>query len=221
MLKRFILLFSALIAFSSCHTKKDFSVTRYHEDGRSKPTVALIPVFDRSEAQIAWNLSEEFTFQLKKCFLKRKNFFLESTDQLNEKTAFLTENTNPFSNNFSWVKEVFDEEEFAIFTELIEHDIHPKKLKNNFLDKITPPWELSLTMRIRIFDLRSKTPQVILQELIHQNHLIPKPKDLLKKHPDTWKKITFGVTPLGLAHLQFSKEVAKRIEDYILLSKSR
>ena len=216
------MLFSIMIAFSSCNTTKgELSTIRYHEDGRSKPVVAFIPVFDRSEAQIPWDLSEEFTAQLKQCFLKRKNFFLENADHINEKIAFLTENTNPFSNDITWIKEVFNEEEFIVFTELIEHDIHPKELKNNFLDKITPSFELSLTMRIRIFDLRNQTPRIILQELVHQNHLIPKPKSLPSQSKETWKKLRFKVTPLGLAHLQFSKEIARRIEDYILLSKSR
>jgi len=77
-----------------------------------------------------------------------------------------------------------------------------------------------MTMRIRIFDLRSSKPQIILQELIHQSHLIPKPSDLMRANPDRWKKMTFNVSPMGLAHSQLSKEVSKRIEDYILLSQS-
>jgi hypothetical protein len=76
-------------------------------------------------------------------------------------------------------------------------------------------------MRIRVFDLRGEQPEVILQEFVHQSHLIPKPSNLQEPNPKRWKKMTFMASPMGLAHAQFSKEVVKRIEDYILLSKSQ
>ena len=75
-------------------------------------------------------------------------------------------------------------------------------------------------MRLRVFDLRGKEPVVVLQEILHRNHLIPKPSDLKEPCPERWKRMTFIVSPLGLAHAQFTKEAVERIEDYILLSKS-
>lgn len=222
MLKKFELFFAIFCTFCGCTTKGIHQhVTYYHDDGRSKPIVALIPVFDRSNAKISWNLSEEFTDHMRQRFSKRNNFYLNSPDQINTEIETLNESNNPFALDTAWIARAFKGEEYVIFTELVEHDIHPKKAKGSFFDKLTPSHELSMTMRIRVFDLRSDIPKVVLQELIHQNHLIPKPSDFGGRNPNLWKKRTFFVTPLGLAHIQFSKEIVERIEDYILLSKSR
>jgi len=221
MLKQLGLFFALCIASFGCTKNVNEQATRYHDDGRSKPIVALVPVFDSSGAKVSWSLSEEFTDHIRQRFLKRSNFYINTPDQINAEIGTLNESHDPFSQDYSWIHSTFGEEEFVVFAELVEHDIHPKQAKNNFIDKLTPSCELSMTMRIRVFDLRGETPEVVLQELVHQSHLIPKPSELTEQNPDRWKKMTFIVTPLGLAHNQFSKEVAKRIEDYILLSKSR
>lgn len=221
MLKKFELFFAIFVTFSGCTKSIHQQGTYYHDDGRSKPIVALIPVFDRSNAEISWNLSEEFTDHMRQRFSKRNNFYLNSPDQINTEIETLGALNNPFTPDVSWVARAFKGEEYVIFTELVEHDLHPKKSKGSFFDKLTPSYELSMTMRIRVFDVRSDIPRVVLQELIHQDHLIPKPSDLSERDPNLWKKRTFFVTPLGLAHVQFAKEIVERIEDYVLLSKSR
>ncbi|MBI3211996.1 MAG: hypothetical protein HYZ47_04880 [Simkania negevensis] len=195
--------------------------SRFHDDGRAKPSVALVPVFDRSEATVGWNLSEEFTDHLRQRFLKKNQFYLATPEEVNEKTTKLSQDQNPFTNHYSWVKETFSGQEFVIFVELIEHDIHPKKLQENFLDKISPSSEISISMRVRVFDLREEEPAIILQEIVHQDHLIPQPSDLAKEDPEKWKKLIFNFSPLGLAHLQIAKEVSTRIEDYILVAQSK
>lgn len=219
-MKRISLIFTLCIALFGCTRNADQQVSRFHEDGRAKPVVTVIPVFDQSEAEIAWSLSEEFTSQLRQRLLNKNRFFLTASEEINAVTTTLTEENNPFSSDYGWIKEAFEGHEFVVFSELVEHDIHPKPLKNNFLDKLTPSCELSMTMRVRVFDLRNPEPEVVLQELIHQSHLIPKPSNLKMESPDRWKKMTFNVSPMGLAHSQLSKEVSKRIEDYILLSQS-
>lgn len=220
MLREFGLFFILLIASFGCTKNIGEQTARYHQDGRCKPIVAFIPVFDCSNAHIPWNLSEEFTYHIRQRFLKRQNFFLNTPDQINAEIEMLNESHDPFIRDFSWIGDAF-EEEFVVFTELVEHDIHPKEGQNTLLDKITPSFEISMTMRIRIFDLRGEKPQIVLQELVHQDHLIPKPSNLNDQNPNAWKKMTFTLTPFGLAHNQFSKEIAKRVEDYILLSKTR
>ena len=221
MLRPLGLFFVICITSFGCIKNVNEQATRYHDDGRSKPIVALVPVFDRSDAEVSWSLSEEFTDHLRQRLLKRSNFYINTPEEINAEIGILNESNDPFMRDFSWIAQAFGKEEFVVFTELVEHHIHPKPSNNHFLDKLTPSCELSMVMRIRIFDLRGETPEIVLQELINQTHLIPKPSDLTEQNPDFWKKMTFIVTPLGLAHTQFSKEVAKRIEDYILLSKSR
>ena len=213
-------IFFLCLALFSCSSHVDTQVSRFHDDGRGKPVVALIPIFDQSNAKVSWDLSEEFTTYLKQRLLKRGRFYLTSPEEIYALTTNLTDEHNPFGSHLTWIKRTFDAHEFVIFAELSEHNIHPKPLKNSFLDKLTPSYELSMTMRVRVFDLRAEEPKVILQELIHQSHLIPKPSNLIGQASERWKKMTFMVSPMGLAHSQFSKEVSKRIEDYILLAQS-
>lgn len=221
MIKRFGILLS-LFTLLACSSKGSYEhATRFHDDGRAKPIVALVPVFDRSGSDLGWSLSDEFTDSLKNRLTKGNNFYLNGPADINAAIAELSPENNPFTTDTSWIKEAFENHEYVIFTELVEHDIHPKELKGNFLDKVTPSSEIAMTMRIRVFDLRGAAPEVILQEFIHQNHIIPKPSNLNEPNPERWKKITYNVSPMGLAHAQLSKEVVKRIEDYILLSKSK
>ncbi len=221
MMKRIGMLL-ALFTLLGCSSKGNYEhATRFHDDGRAKPIVAFVPVFDRSESKLGWSLSEEFTDSLKNRLMKRNNFYVSTPSDINAAIADLSAENNPFAADTTWIKEAFENHEYVVFTELVEHDIHPKELKGNFLDKITPSSELAMTMRIRVFDLRGTNPEVILQEFVHQNHIIPKPANLTDPNPERWKKITYSVSPMGLAHAQLSKEVVKRIEDYILLSKSK
>ncbi|MEM8727661.1 MAG: CT253 family lipoprotein [Chlamydiota bacterium] len=221
MMKRIGILFT-LFTFLGCSAKGNYAnTTRFHDDGRAKPIVALVPVFDRSESHPGWSLSEEFTDRLKNRLMKRKNFYVSIPSDIHTAVADLAAEHHPFVADISWVKEVFDSHEYVVFTELVEHEIRPKERAGNLPTKITPSSELAMTMRIRVFDLRGTYPAIILQEFIRQNHLIPKPINLTDPDPDHWKKITYGLSPIGLAHAQLSREAVKRIEDYILLSNSK
>ena len=222
MLKRIGILLTLCLILAGCGSKSSYDqVTRFHDSGKAKPVVAFVPVFDRSSADVGWSLAEEFTDQMRTRFLKRNSLYLNLQSGLNETIISMSAHNNPFSENTEWIKEAFDTQEFVIFTELVEHDIHAKTPKGNFVDKITPSSEIAMTMRVRVFDLRGESPEVVLQELIHQSHLIPKPNNINEPSPGKWKKVTFTVSPLGLAHAQLSKEAVKRIEDYILIAKAR
>lgn len=194
--------------------------TRFHNDGRAKPKVTLVPAFDRSNAKIGWNLSEEFTDHLRQRLLKLNQLYLNTPEEVNAITAELTPEHNPFSSEPNWIYDTFSPCEFVVFTEIVEHEIRAKPPSSNFFDKLTPSKELTLTMRVRIFDLRKDHNCVILEELVSNNYSITSALGLSEKSADYWQKITFAVSPLGLAHAKLSKEVAKRIEDYILLAQS-
>lgn len=220
MLRNLIVVALAIITFG-CGNHSNTQTVRYHDDGRAKPIVAFVPVFDRSGAVMPWNLSEELSYITQNRLTKRGNFFLTDSDVVEEITSKLTAAHNPFGDELDWTQNAFPYNEFVVFTELIEHQVHPKELRNSFIDKITPSCQLDMTIRIRVIDLRFEKPQVILQELVHQSHLIPKPSYELDGAQDKWKRKTYAVSPIGFAHLQMTKEVARRIEDYILLAKTK
>ncbi len=213
----------ALCAFLWGCTKNvdDTQASRFHEDGRAKPIVAVVPVCDRSDSRLTWSLGDEFTHNIHQYLSKRDQFCLRSIDEVHTTMSYLTESQNPFSVDTQWIKQAFEGNEFVVFTEFVEHDVHPKQSQERLIDKITPSSELTMTMRIRIFDLRSGTPKIVLQELVQEDYLIPKPSIEHISNPEHWKRITFKASPLGLAHSALIKEVGRRIESYVLLSQSR
>ena len=80
---------------------------------------------------------------------------------------------------------------------------------------------LNMSLRVRMLDLRGPQPSIVLQEIVHDSHHIPKQFTRANFHQVEWGKGSFNISPLGLAHAQLTKEIASRIEDYALLAKHR
>ncbi|MBP9840875.1 MAG: hypothetical protein KBC64_00440 [Simkaniaceae bacterium] len=206
-----------LITLVGCYQSNKEVGELYHDDGRVKPRVALLPIYDRSGEEFAWSLSDELTHAIYQRIVNRGSLCI--ADLVEMKKAM--PNMNPFGHEFGWLKKSFPEQEFIVFSELVEHNIHPKQSHSSFFDKLTPSCELDMTIRLRIFDLRGDSPEIILQEIIRQTHLIPKQEAITDQDPGKWKHKTYAVSPLGFSHYQLSKEMVSRIEDYILLAKTK
>lgn len=212
-----LILLTLLTLTTGCSNRNEEQSVRYHDDGRAKPMVALVPIFDHSGEEFSWNLSDELTHSIYHRMIDRASFCLATLPEARKAMP----NVNPFSPNIDWAKNSFEGYEFVVFAELVEHQIHPKTKKSGLMDKLTPSCELDMTVRLRVVDLRPAKPQIILQELLHQTNSIPKPSGANAKDPDQWKKKSYIVSPLGFSHLQLTKEVVKRIEDYVLIAKSK
>jgi len=215
----------AALLLASCQEQSsgDDYTTKYYDDGRSKPSVAIVPVIDSTSYEVSWSLSEEFSLMIRKKLSRNGSIYLSK--EFDTKTApALTH--NPFSNDISWVKQAYPKEEFIVFCELVEHSNMPVEKSN--AEKIMSAEKLkevstnlNMGMRIRVIDLRRAEPKIVLQELIKDSYFIS------KNHIDTdYSLITWGIdeyetSPMGMAHNMLSKEVAERIEDYVSLAKSR
>jgi hypothetical protein len=211
----FMSLLFGLIA-SSCSTSNDL-MTRYHEDGRAKPVVAIASMIDATSFDCPWSLSEEFTSMIVQQMGRGGKIFVRSTPEL----PFVE---NPFGLDLSWVQREFQDEEFVVFFELIEH-VNAPAIKNNAIPPNLSPQEVStnleMAVRIRVVDVRGDVAKIVLQEVIKESYYIP--KTLI---PTDYNQIVWGVpeyrrTPMGIAHMQLAQEIATRVNDYILLAKSR
>jgi hypothetical protein len=78
-----------------------------------------------------------------------------------------------------------------------------------------------MSVRVRVIDMRGKQPKIVLQELIHDTHHIPRQFTRANFYQVAWGKESFNISPMGLAHAQLTKEIASRLEDYILLAMRR
>jgi hypothetical protein len=207
------------------------SAVRYHEDGRAKAVVTLTPVFDHHDIHLPWSLADDLTEMIKTRLLKKANVYVgnadaltktfEDEEQLIEKPLQHYDENKSASIHVDSLKLKFPKSEFVVFLELAEHEIHPKTITGSFVDALTPSQELLLAMRVRIYDLRFEKPQIILQELVEQSHLVPKQLAKLDYDSPIWGKKTYSISPVGFAHAQLAKEVASRIENYLILAKTK
>ncbi len=210
-----VLVLSLLAA--GCAQRDPDSQAMYDKEGRVKPVVALVPLIDRTKSDLPWNLSDELTSAIyNRLALKNKMRLIDSR-KMQSSIKKLNAHQNPFSDELGWVKNIFNEEEFIVFLELVEHEEIPVSSQTPS-DPQNLPAELNISVRVRVLDLRSEQPKVVLQELIHESHYIPMQFNRYNFYQIAWDKDGFSISPIGLAHAQMIKEISARLEDYILWS---
>lgn len=182
--------------------------TLYQISGRQKPIVAVLPVIvPSSENNTTWDLSREFTDEIRKRVYDSKKIYLLREGATLE-IAHLLSTPNPQAIAPSIAKSLGDAE-FVVVTEIIHHDQ---------ISPVSPRPEaeaiVSLDVRLRVVDVRGETPQIILQELLNQNFMVGKAyaRDYTKA---SWGTEIFNHTPMGMAHNRLLGEIVSRIEAYI------
>ena len=207
---RIKIIFSFLLlslSFFSCNNNTN-EVSRFYDDGRAKPIIAISSVVDSTSYELPWSLSEELTHLIKSDLSKHKNIFLASSDDVD---ASITNTDNPFSTDIGWMKDKFDNNEFVVFLELIKHNEEARPNATN----------LDMSMRLRIVDVKSKKPKIILQECINDKYYISIGSIKTDYQSTHWGSSEYIDSRMALAHTQLANEISKRIYDYIELSKSR
>lgn len=202
-----------LIAFG-CQRTQYSETTRYHEDGRAKPVVAVASMIDTSSFDAPWSLSEELTSMIVRQIASSGQIYVKEQEDFSS-------SENPFGNDLSWMKREFSSNEFVVFLELVEHGAVPaSKQKKNL-----PPQEIStylnMGVRLRVIDLRAATPKIVLQEMVRDNYFIPKTLLPTDYSVITWGTEEYKKSPMGIAHAQLVQDICSRVHDYILLAKSR
>lgn len=200
------------LAAVSCNRNNNDQVSRFHEDGRIKPSVAIASMLDTTTFDASWSLSEELTQGVMDQIAKSGSIFVHSQEE-----SPFTE--NPFGTDLSWMKREFDSEEFVVFLELVEHEFTPVKTKGVTLQEASS--NLNMAVRMRVIDLRPATPKIVLQEMVRDSYFVPKTLIPTDYSVDAWGTEGFRKTPMGIAHAQLIKDIASRVNDYIVLAKSR
>ena len=189
-------------------------MTRYHEDGRAKPVVAIAPIIDTTSFDVPWSLSEELTSMVVKQIIEGNLVFAEPQEDY----AFAE---NPFGGDLSWVKREFPSHEFVVFSELVEHTTVPANKAKENLSPQEISMNLNTAVRIRVIDLRTDTPQIVLQELVRNSYYLPKTLLPTNYQEVTWGSSDYRASPMGIAHAELVQDIGERVKTYILLAKSR
>lgn len=206
------------VTLTSCKNESDSS-TSMATTSSTKPAVAVVPLIDNSEHALKWNIADEITYTLCTKLDQKKLFDLALPSKIRMQTKRMKGSYNPFGNDISWVKQVFAEEDFVVFLELLEHREVPTSSDKTISPAMTSA-ELKVGLRLRIVDNRSDTPKVTLQEILQDSHFIPKQFNQYNFEQCSWDSEEFTLSPVGMAHSQLIKEVKERIEAYILSARA-
>lgn len=226
-MSRIALFLVIALAAASCQNRSSTDLgtaqgaaqARFYHDGQQKPTVALVPIFDHTSPSVEWNLSDEMTHTIADRLLKKDKLFLTPLSKILNATKNLQFSQNPFSLETSWIKPTFAGQDFVVFMELIEHDEKPiRNSAKEPLDQCAS--NLDISVRVRVFDLRGEAPRIVLQEIVNHRQHLPRQFTKYNFHQEAWGHDGFTISPLGLAHAQLTKEIASRIEDYVLMARN-
>jgi len=176
----------------------------------AKPVAALPAMIDTTSFDVPWSLSEEITSSIAGLISKGGKIFIQAQEDF----AIAS---NPFAGDLSWMKREFQNQEFAVFLELAEHELVPTNKGSEF----EASNNLIMGVRVRVVDLRGAEPKVVLQEMVRQSYYIPRTLFPVDYDVATWGTDEYKKSPMATAHQQLAQELATRITDYILLAKSR
>ena len=205
----------ALIAGGCNDQHQNQSQTCSQSLSHGKPIVSIVPILDNTENDLTWNLSDELSSSIYNRLAQRDRIAINKASQVRNKMKHLKEARYPFDPDISWVKNIFNGDQFVVFLELVTHEEVPKQDRKKKIALQNCSADLNMSMRIRVIDLRGNQPCIVLQELFHDSHFIPRPFTQENFLQVAWGDDCFSISPIGLAHSAFTKEIASRIEEYI------
>ena len=173
-MSRLILTLSCLALIATGCDEDNYSQTYRGTMASEKPIVTMVPVIDNTKTNYTWSLAEEFTTALFSQLGGRNHLTLTDPGKIRAKTKGLEERNNPFGSEISWVKNAFQNDLFVVFLELVEHEEVFNQDRKKTTDLAQCSAELKMSMRVRAFDLRGEEPKVILQEIVHKSHHLPR-----------------------------------------------
>ncbi len=220
-MSRFILTTSlfALIAAGCDDQNRSPSQVLSQLSHRNKPVVSIVPMIDNTKGNYEWNIADELSCSLNERLSRLNHLQLVDVKQIRARIDELGGTSHPFSTDTSWLKKAFTKEDFIAFFELVKHEEVLEQTRKKSLDPSLCNAHLDLSVRVRVFDLRNDEPKVILQELIHDSHFIPRQFTQENFYQVPWGNESYSISPMGIAHEEFIKELAKRIDEYILMHK--
>lgn len=217
---RTMICFLLVIMSSGCSSRYS-TFTRFEDSGRAKPSVAMLPLINNSSVELPWDVSEELSSGIRHSLKKNGKLFLSPEEEVEN----IRLNLGPMdvSTNDLEPLRTFSPSEFVIMLELVDHKkipyergtIKPVYPADGKIDHV-----LALMLRVHVVDIRDEKPRTILHEIVRSNHLIPTTISHIDPEDRVWGENTYNFSPTGLAHARLERDVAGRLEDYILVAKS-
>jgi len=213
-------LLSSLLLLSACG-RPYTDTTLYDKNGQIKPVVKVLPCQVKSnEIAVAWDLSQEFTDELRRRVFESPKLYLERGGETMEIAKALS-TPDPKNIPSAPLKDL-ECADFVMITELVEQRQTPYGFTSLAESKHRLEESgaiLQLAFRVRVLDCRFEQPRVILQELLQTSQVVPKPYLSADYEKTVWGTEPFHHTPLGMAHSKLLREAIGHVEGYVVAAK--
>ncbi len=203
------LLFALFAIFAvSCGGSRYVDYFPYHDDGKPKPKVALVPVVDSCGCKLPWDMSQEMSQGVYYQLMNVGELYVMSADEI----GFVwnkRDSIDFFGTDMSYAKE-FCNSDFIVALELIEHSVRPLEGNSNHsCNQI-----LTMRMRTKVIDVRRSCPKVVLYEIIKSEYIVA------KAGPIDFGTTCVGsngylMTPCGILHQRMVCNICERLEKVI------
>lgn len=203
-----------------CHkTTTAMQSFKYYENAKRKPIVAMLPVVNRVENYLSWDLSQEFSSEIQRRLINDSVVYLNSVE-MPEKLRQKLEKSDSVMLKKDDFNELAAQNDFVVLLELIEHSEMPfyqSQLNEDLADR-TIDRVLNMKMRVKITDIRSSEAKVVLHEILEVSHLIPRDTGIVDYGRVVWGSDSYPATAYGRAHARLEKDLSKQIEKYITIA---
>lgn len=214
MLKTILLSILMTMIAVACSGPRYVDYFPYHDDGKPKPKVALMPIIDRSNSGLPWNVSEELSQGLYYELMNSGELYVMSQQECGpgwEKR----ESCDFFGNDLSFAQQ-FGNADFVVAMELIDHSTMSCTSRVSTGPECHPYNSvLCLRVRVRVIDLRCDTPRVALYEIVKGSVTVAPPNDQINYEVNCWGSKSYSVTPCATAHQRLICSLATKLEEVI------
>lgn len=216
----FLTIVGITVATTSCvRSYRDTSL--YQPTGQIKPIVSIMPVINATGQQgPEWDYAREFTDEIRKrIFDSSRLYLLREGGSLALAKELSTPNPMEIPSDIKSRLGSAAPAEYVVVTEFLEQKETPYETASSRAVQEEAGALLSLTLRVRVVDLRGDTPKVVLQEIIDQEHMIAKPYLKTDYTKSGWGTDAYASTPLGMAHSKVVRELVAHVESYIIAAR--
>lgn len=188
----------------------------YHDDGRPKPKVVIIPVVNTCDNVVPWDISKELTAGIRYEIMDNGELFLFSEEEVNSKLAQMGE--VDFFTKEAVFAQNFCEADFVVMIEFMDQKYCDEYTVAGCPVPFSPCREVVLKTRVKVIDLRSRCPRIVQQEILSDTYLVtPECADVHGKFPETGRA-AYQSTSIGKAHQRMVSNLVSRMERVIKCS---
>lgn len=205
MLRLFLSLFISLVAVG-CGPRY-IDCFPCHDDGTVKPVVALLPAIDASQANVSYSISKDLNRFIRSEITGNGDLYLVPPDQISKGTDRMK--TIDFFCDDALFAQNFCQSDFIVLTELISYEFIPNG-PSSVVERCLSREMLNMSLRIKIIDVRYRTPRIALQEVISCSYMVPCNQTTAQF--DDCNEQGYLISAIEKAHKKLSLKAVDRIE---------